>query len=104
MNLLRLEHELLSRVERWCAATRRNVSQGRQVLRKLPGGSRVDVRPREDGTCELSGWADYGKRFSEIVATAVAASTDSRPTEESFDASIPSSRAPSCGGVERGAS
>jgi hypothetical protein len=36
------------------------------VLRKLLRG-RVLMTPREDGTVELSGQADYGKLFSGLV-------------------------------------
>ena len=49
-------------------AARRNVAQGRQVIRKLLGGTRVKMTPRDDGTCEISGRAHYGKLFSGIVA------------------------------------
>ena len=51
----------------------RNVSQGRQVIRKLLGGTRVTMTLRDDGRCELSGRADYGTLFNGIVvATALA--------------------------------
>src|SRR5262249_14824659 len=46
----------------------RSVAQGRQVLRKLLRG-RVLMTPRDDGTVELSGQADYGKLFSGILLT-----------------------------------
>jgi hypothetical protein len=71
----RIERELRQRLDEWRIAARRNVAQGRQVLRKLLNQTRVTMRPLDDGTCELSGRADYGKLFSGIVATAVASPT-----------------------------
>ena len=62
-------------MDEWRTAARRNVAQGRQVLRKLLNQNRVTMRPLDDGTCELSGRADYGKLFSGIVVTAVASPT-----------------------------
>ena len=57
----------------------RNVAQGRQVIRKLLRG-RVKLTPRDDGTVELSGQADYGKLFSGIpLATALASPTGLAP-------------------------
>jgi len=48
------------------------VERVRQALRKLLRG-RVLITPKADGTCELSGQADYGKLFSGIpLATALA--------------------------------
>jgi hypothetical protein len=75
LDLCQVERELMKRVEDWRTAAGRNVSQGRQVIRKLLGGTRVKMRPLDDGTCELSGRADYGKLFSGIVATALASPT-----------------------------
>ena len=74
-DLWRVEHDLRRRVDEWRVAARRNVSQGRQVVRKFLGNSRVIMRPLEDGTCQLSGRADSGKLFSGIVATALASPT-----------------------------
>jgi hypothetical protein len=80
LDLRRVERDLLQRVDEWRAAAGRNVAQGRQVLRKLLHGHRVAMRPLDDGTCELSGRADYGKLFSGIVATALASpKRDSNP-------------------------
>ena len=76
-----VERELVERVNDWRAMAARNVAQGRQLLRKLLRG-RVRVTPKDDGTCELSGQADYGKLFSGIpVATALASP---RGTESSY--------------------
>jgi site-specific DNA recombinase len=70
-----LEQDLVARVEEWRAMAARNVTIARQLLRKLLRG-RVVLTPREDGTCELSGQADYGKLFSGIpLATALASPT-----------------------------
>jgi hypothetical protein len=38
---------------------------------RIFSGSRVRMTPHEDGTCELSGRADYGKLFSGIVVAHV---------------------------------
>lgn len=63
-------------VDEWRIAASRIVAQGRQVIRKLLGANRVVMTPREDGTVELSGRADYGKLFSGlVVATALASPT-----------------------------
>jgi hypothetical protein len=59
--------DLRARVDEWRTAARRTIPPGRQVLRKLLGRTRVAMRPREDGTVELSGRTDYGKLFSRIV-------------------------------------
>jgi hypothetical protein len=76
LDLRRVERDLLQRVNEWRVAASRNVSQGRQVIRKLLGSTRVTMTPLADGACELSGRADYGKLFSGIVvATAVASPT-----------------------------
>ena len=61
-----LEATLTARVAEWKAMAARNVAQGRQVIRKLLRG-RVTVKPLPDGTCELSGRADYGKLFTGIL-------------------------------------
>ena len=46
------------------------------MIRKLLGATRVLMTPLKDGTCEISGRADYGKLFSGIlVATAVTSLT-----------------------------
>jgi hypothetical protein len=74
LDVRRVERDLQDRVMEWRAAATRNVSQGRQVLRKLLAG-RVTMTPRSDGTCEIFGRADYGKLFSGIVATALASPT-----------------------------
>jgi Recombinase/Recombinase zinc beta ribbon domain len=60
-----VERVLLERVKDWRAAANPNIAQARQVLRKLLRG-RVLITPKPDGTCELSGQADYGKLFSGI--------------------------------------
>jgi site-specific DNA recombinase len=71
--------ELHRRVDEWRAMAARNVAQGRQILRKLLDG-RVTITPSPDGTCELSGRADYGKLFSGIpLATALASPTGFEP-------------------------
>jgi hypothetical protein len=62
----RVQADLAVRVTDWRTMAARNVAQGRQVLRKLLRG-RVVLTPCEDGTCELSGQADYGKLFAGIV-------------------------------------
>jgi hypothetical protein len=68
----KVSRELRRRAEDWRTAAGRNVSQARQILRKLVRG-RLVLTPLDDGTCELSGQADYGKLFSGIpLATAVA--------------------------------
>ena len=74
VDLGRVVGDLLRRVNEWREAARRNVAQGRQVIGKLLGGTRVQT-PSEDGMCELSGRADYGKLFSGIVATAMVSPT-----------------------------
>jgi hypothetical protein len=61
-----LREDLARRVADWRTSAARSVAQGRQVLRKLLRG-RVRMTPREDGTVELSGQADYGKLFSGIL-------------------------------------
>jgi hypothetical protein len=45
----------------FCESQTTHVAQGRQVLRKLLGDTRVTMTPPADGTCELSGPADDGK-------------------------------------------
>jgi hypothetical protein len=63
--------DLARRGRHWRTLAARNVSQGRQILRKLLSG-RVRLTPREGGRFDLSG-ADYGKLFSGIpLATAMA--------------------------------
>jgi hypothetical protein len=83
LDVRHVERDLLQRVEEWRTAASRNVAQGRQVIRKLLGGERVAMRPLDDGTCELSSRADYGKLFSGIVAPAVASSTGFEPYPQS---------------------
>lgn len=61
-----LRADLERRVADWRTSATRSVAQGRQVLRKLLRG-RVLMTPRQDGTVELSGQADYGKLFSGLV-------------------------------------
>jgi len=70
-----LEAELAARVSEWRTLAARNVAQGRQVLRKLLGQHRVVATPKDDGTVEPSGRADYGKVFSGILCRTVASPT-----------------------------
>jgi len=90
----RIERDLRQRVDEWRTAARRNVAQGRQVLRKLLNQTRVTMRPLDDGMCELSGRADYGKLFSGIVATAMASPRGSTTSRSShlFECSEPPKR------------
>jgi site-specific DNA recombinase len=71
VNVREVQRELRKRADDWRVMAARNVSQGRQILRKLLDG-RVTITPRDHDTCELSGRASYGKLFSGIVATAMA--------------------------------
>lgn len=49
----------------WRAAMGRNVTQARQILRKLLVG-RFIIAPRENRTCDLSGRASYDKLLVEV--------------------------------------
>jgi len=74
-----VRRDLHQRAEDWRTAARRNVAQARQVLRKLLRG-RLLITPREDGMCEMSGQADYGKLFSGILILRAVASAVASPT------------------------
>jgi hypothetical protein len=60
-----MARDLRRRVLEWREMAARNVSQARQILRKLLAG-RIVLAPRTDRKCELSGRADYGTLFSGI--------------------------------------
>jgi hypothetical protein len=61
--------ELRQRAHEWRTAARRYIAEARQILRKLIT-DRLLITPLDEGTCELSGQADYGKLFNGIVLRA----------------------------------